>query len=144
MLGANASETETVCAGDVHKTRRSLMLAFLLCSAASISQWPGHDPQRCTRRVEACRCRTVGAVEGRLILMLLARQILAPWRSPRRGSGSKGEGPWGAKMCFMRFQEELPPGEARSKAGHNLGAKNETKIGLKKRDQKWTPWWPLQ
>ena len=28
---------------------------------------------------------------------------------------------WGAKIATVRFREELPPGEARSKAGHQIG-----------------------
>ena len=36
---------------------------------------------------------------------------------------------WGAQIGIVGLREELPPGEARSKAGH--------KIGVEKRDQNW-------
>ena len=51
---------------------------------------------------------------------------------------------WGARIGTVHFRKELPPGEAQGKAGHKIGLKSETKIGIKKRDQKWAPRWPLQ
>ena len=112
-----------VCAGDVHKTRPSLFLTF----------------------TSICQCCTVGEAAGQLILKLPARQILAPWRSPRRGSGCKGGGLAGQlKWVPYAFAKTFLSENPGARLGIRSGSKNETKIGLEKRDQKGTLRSPLQ
>ena len=111
-------ESRRVCAGDVHKTRPSLFLTF----------------------TSICHCCTVGEAAGQLILKLPARQILAPWRSPRRGSGCKGGGLAGQlKWVPYAFAKSFLSERPGTTPGTKSGSKNETKIGVKKRDQKWIP-----